>query len=284
MTFAYHKPTSLPEALALLTAKSNQCPVLAGGTDLLVQWRTGAISPAGFIDISGLEELRAITFTKTHIEIGALTTYSRIVDDEKLTQVLPALVSACQSVGGMQIQNMGTIGGNIMSASPAADMPPVLMAYDSRFLAQSLKGDRWISADQSFTAYRKTALRPDELLTKIRINLPDPFELTRFYKIGARRAQAISKVSMCARGAISHGGIEWIRIALGSVAPIVIRAHGTEALLKGKVITEALMDDARRSLSDEIHPISDIRSTSYYRSFASAGLLVRYLRDVTTYP
>ncbi len=284
MTFAYHKPASLPEALAFLTAKPTICPVLAGGTDLIVQWRTGAISPGGFIDISGLEELSDITFTGNHIEIGALATYSRIINDDKLAQILPALVCACQSVGGIQIQNMGTIGGNIMSASPAADMPPVLLAYESQFLAQNLKGERWISADQFFIAYRKTALDSDELLTKIRIKLPHPIEQTRFYKIGARRAQAISKVSMCISGVISHGGIEWIKIALGSVAPTVVRAHGTEVLLKGKVITAALVNAARKSLADEIHPINDIRSTSDYRRFAAAGLLARYLREVIKSP
>ncbi|MFH1830880.1 MAG: xanthine dehydrogenase family protein subunit M [Pseudomonadota bacterium] len=281
MTFEYHKPPTLPEALALIAAESTRFPILAGGTDIVAQWRIGAISPKGLIDISNLQELEAITITESHVEIGALVAHSRIVANEKIAQIFPALACACQSVGCAQIQNMGTIGGNIMNASPAADVPPVLMVYDTKLLAQNLKGERWVSADDFFKEYKKTALEPDELLTKIRIKIPDPSEQTRFYKIGARRAQTISKVCMCARALISHGGIEWAKIAVGSVAPTVVRTLGTEALLKGKAITTGLLEKARKSLADEVKPIDDIRSNADYRRFAAGGLLVRYLREAT---
>lgn len=282
MTFLYHKPTLLPEALALLTANPGKFPVLAGGTDVIVQWRSGLIKPEGVIDISGLKELRVILETEEGIEIGALATHSAIASHKVISKKFTALAEACLTIGAVQIQNRGTIGGNIMNASPAGDTLPVLLAHEAEFLAQDLKGERWISALEFFTGYRKTALKPDELLTRIRIKFPDSKERDGFYKIGQRRAQAISKVCVCVRGRIRHGGIEWIKIAVGSVAPVPIRAPGTEAMLKGKVITDALIEQARNSLADEAAPIDDIRSTADYRRFAAGGLLARYLREVVS--
>ena len=282
MAFVYHKPKSVAEALAFMALKPGRLPLLAGGTDLVVKLRSGAISPEGLIDISGLAELSEIRMTPHHIEIGALATHASIASHEIVRERLPALARACETVGGAQIQNMGTIGGNVMNASPAGDTPPVLLAHDAEFIAKSLTGDRSIGADEFFVDYQKTVLKPDELLASVRIAIPDESEFTRFYKIGTRRAQAISKVSMCLRGKVAHGGIEWIRIALGSVAPTVIRAQGTETLLAGKVINAGLIDKARCSLADEIAPIDDVRSTADYRKYAAVGLLMRYLREATS--
>lgn len=281
MSFVYHKPEALAEALALIALKGRGLPILAGGTDLIVQWRSGAIRPTGLIDISGIEELAEISVKGSYIEIGALATHARIASDENVGEHAPALAQACSTIGGPQIQNMGTIGGNIMNASPAGDTAPAVLAYDAELVAKDLKGERHIGADEFFTGYRETALRPDELLTAVRIRIPDEPLLARFYRIGARRAQVISKVSMCMCGKVAHGGIERVRIALGSVAPTVIRARGTEALLAGKVINAGLIDKARRSLADEIRPIDDIRSTADYRKYAAVGLLMRYLREAT---
>ncbi len=281
MTFAYHKPPSLPEALALLAANPGRFPVLAGGTDIVVQWRSGLLKLEGVIDISGLSELRAISITEEGIEIGALVTHSAIAADRIVVQRFPALAAACRTIGGVQIQNAGTLGGNIMNASPAGDTLPVLLAHEAMFLAQDLKGERWIKANDFFVGYRKTSLAPHELLTRIMLPMPDTKERARFYKIGQRRAQAISKVSLCARGRVRHGGIEWVKIAVGSVAATPMRLPGTEALLKGKVITQALIDKAGASLADEVTPIDDLRSTADYRRFAAGGLLARYLREVT---
>jgi len=282
MTFTYHRPETLAEALALIALARSRQPVLAGGTDLMVQWRSGEISPSGFIDISAIEELREIRATGSFVEIGASATHSEIASHPRVREDFPALVAACSDVGGRQVQNLGTIGGNVMNASPAGNTLPVLMAHEAEFVAKDLKGRRVIRAEDFFTGYRQTALRHDELLASIRLPLPGEDEVSRFYRIAARRAQAVSKVSICIHGKISHGGIEWIRIALGSVAPTVMRARGTEALLAGKVIGAGLIDKARRSLADEISPIDDIRSTAGYRKYAAVGLLIRYLREVTS--
>ena len=167
-----------------------------------------------------------------------------------------------------------------MNASPAGDTLPVLLACDAEFKLQDLKGERWVSAQDFFVSYRKTLKRPDELLTKIRLQKIDSTkEKHAFYKIGTRRAQAISKIVVAIRGKVDHGGIREIAIGVGSVAEIPVRALGTEALLRGRVITAALIGQAKRSIADEFNPIDDVRSTARYRKFVCANLLERYLKS-----
>lgn len=284
MTFSYHRPDTLPEALALLAANPARLPILAGGTDLVAQWRSGAIDPAGVIDISALEELRQIGEGDGTVSVGALATHARIAGHDLVRRHLPALGEACATIGATQIQNRGTIGGNIMNGSPAGDTLPVLAALDAELLVQNLRGERWIPMRDFFAGYRKTALAPDELLTRVRFPQRGTEECSRFYKIGTRRAQAISKVCLCARANIHHGGIETIAIAVGSVAPTVVRALGTETLVRGHAVTAALIDRARHSLEDEVAPIDDVRSTAAYRRFVAGSLLARFLREATASP
>lgn len=281
MTFAYHKPPTLPEALALLAANPAGLPVMAGGTDLIVQWRSGAIDLHGVIDISELDELRRIEEGEGVIVVGAMATHARIAASEAIARGLPVLAEACRTIGAVQVQNRGTIGGNVMNASPAGDTLPVLAACNAELLAQDLRGERWIPVRNFYTGYRATALAADELLTRIRFPAMGKEEVARFYKVGTRRAQAISKVMLCARATIHHGGIEEIAIAVGSVAPTVVRAPGTEVLLRGRAITAALIDKARHSLEDEVTPIDDVRSTSAYRRFVAGSLIARFLREAT---
>ena len=279
MTFAWHKPASLPEAVALFGMNGGKVPIVAGGTDIVVQWRAGAIDPPGFIDISSVPEILAIEEEKGSIVIGAGVTHARIASNEAVLAHLPVLARACLSIGAVQIQNRGTIGGNVMNASPAGDTLPVALACGASMCAAGVKGERWIPVEEFYTGYRRTSLAPDEMLAKIRFPKRDSKETAGFYKVGTRRAQAISKVAMCARARIRHGGIEWIRIALGSVAPTVVRCPGTEALLAGKAINAALIDLARRSIMDEVHPIDDVRSTADYRRFAAGALLAKFLAE-----
>ncbi len=281
MTLAYEKPLTLPEALALLTASPGRYPVLAGGTDLIVQRQSGANAPEGFIDISAIPELRRIQESEYELKIGAMATHAQIAVHPVVRRHFTALAMACATIGAVQIQNRGTIGGNIMNASPAGDTLPALSVHGAEALAQDLTGERWIPYSGLFTGYRKTALRPQELLTAVRMIKPEPGELSRFFKVGTRRAQAISKVSLAVRCRAVHGGIASIAIALGCVAPTVVRAPATEALLAGAVITDGLIHKARECLMDELRPIDDIRSSAEYRRFAAAGLLARFLRELT---
>lgn len=277
MSLVYEKPKSLGEAIGSYVMHSGEYPILAGGTDLIVQWRSGVIKLKGVIDVSSLPELKTISVDDNFVEIGAAVTHSAIISSEAVNKFVPILATACKTIGAIQIQNRGTIGGNIMNASPAGDTLPVLSACNAELYVENLVGGRWISIHDFYTGYRKTSLHKGEMLTRIKFPKIPKDEKVRFYKIGTRRAQAISKVAMCARVKIDHGGIEDIAIALGSVAPTVVRARGTETLLKGKVITKNLIDHARRSLEDEVHPIDDVRSTASYRRHVCGSLIARFL-------
>ena len=141
----YHKAKTLPEAVALNAAYTDM-PVLAGGTDLIVQWRSGVISPRGFVDVSSVPEMKVIAEAEGFIEIGAAATHSMIAKNALVQKGIPMLAEACSSIGATQIQNRGTIGGNIMNASPAGDTLPVLLVCDAEFKLQDIKGERWVAA------------------------------------------------------------------------------------------------------------------------------------------
>ena len=279
-------PASLAEAYAVLadsTADAQITPI-AGGTDIMVRI-TGEIGepPTRMVDLSRLGDLRGIAVEGRAVVIGALTTYTDIRQSGVCREHLPALVDASATIGAAQIQNRGTIGGNIANASPAGDTLPVLLALDAAIDVGGSRGERTIAADDFWVAYRRTALAPDELILRVRIPLAGGRE-TRFRKVGTRRAQAISKVVMALswretapRGAAST----WsdVRLALGSVADRPIRAHATEAVLNSAAPTPETADAAAEALAAEIVPIDDVRSTADYRRAVAARVLHRMIRD-----
>jgi CO/xanthine dehydrogenase FAD-binding subunit len=271
---------SLPEAIALAAAHPS-FSVLAGGTDLVVQMKSGVRDVKGIVDISSIKELKIIDEDDVSVTIGACATHAAICASDIVQRNIPLLVRACSSIGAVQIQNRGTIGGNIMNASPAGDTLPVLLACDAELVVADVRGNaRAIPATEFFTGYRQTAKHTGELLTNIRFKKYDlRGERSEFYKVGTRRAQAISKVVMCVRGRFDHGATKEIAIAIGSVAPVPIRALGTEALIRGKVISSGLVEQAKNSMMDEIHPIDDVRSTAMYRKAVCANLIARFLSN-----
>jgi CO/xanthine dehydrogenase FAD-binding subunit len=270
-------PATLAEALALMG--SGGLRPLAGGTDLMVQLEADAEAPpAGVIDLWRLDELRGIDYDGYEVAIGALTTYTELRHNPVVRARLPALAEAAATVGAAQIQNRGTVGGNICNASPAGDTLPVLLAVDASFDLGSSAGERVVPARQFWTGYRRTALRPDELLLRIRFPV-ERDRHTRFRKVGTRRAQAISKVVMALSFESDDGVWRDVRLALGSVAATTIRARQTEAVLEGAAPTEAVADRAAAALSAEIAPIDDVRSTADYRRSVSARILHRLLRE-----
>ena len=214
--------------------------------------------------------------------IGALTTYTEIRRSSVCREHLPALVEASATIGAAQIQNRGTMGGNIANASPAGDTLPVLLAVDAAIVVGGPRGERTIAAGDFWVAYRRTALAPDELILSIRIPLAGGRE-TRFRKVGTRRAQAISKVVMALSWRETRTGSEsrWedVRLALGSVADRPIRARATEAVLNGAPPTPETADAAAEALATEIVPIDDVRSTADYRRAVAARVLHRMIRD-----
>jgi CO/xanthine dehydrogenase FAD-binding subunit len=278
-------PDTVADAYAVLATATADAPItpIAGGTDLMVRI-TGEIGepPGRMVDLSRLADLRGITVDGTAVVIGAATTYTEIRRSDACREHLPALVEAAATIGAAQIQNRGTLGGNIANASPAGDTLPVLLALDAGIVVGGARGERTIPAAEFWIAYRRTALAPDELILRVRIPVTGGRE-ARFRKIGTRRAQAISKVVLALAWRDDHASpaSPWsdVRLALGSVADRPIRAHATEAVLEGATPTPETADAAAEALVAEIHPIDDVRSTADYRRVVAARALHRMIRD-----
>ncbi|MEJ7748472.1 MAG: xanthine dehydrogenase family protein subunit M [Candidatus Limnocylindrales bacterium] len=278
-------PRDLGAAYAAMAEHSpgERVQPIAGGTDLMVALAGEIGEPPGrVVDLWALDALRGIALDAETIVIGALTTYTEIRRSPEIARHVPALVEAAANIGAAQIQNRGTLGGNIATASPAGDTLPVLLAADASFIIGSARAERELPAEAFWTGYRRTALAPDELLLRVRIPIRADRSM-RFRKVGTRRAQSISKVmlSLSWRGARDGPDRPWrdVRLALGSVAPTPIRAHATEAALEGRRPTRATADAAASSLAGELRPIDDVRSTAEYRRLVAARLLHRLIRE-----
>ncbi len=257
------QPRSLPEALRMLHEAWPAIPV-AGCTDLYVAMNAGTLGGGRFVDIWGLDELRPIRVVGDVLTIGALATWSQIARSASVRKRLPILVEAARQIGGVQIQNRGTIGGNVANASPAGDGLPVLAVADAVVVVASEAHERRIPFGSFYTGYRKTALLPGELI--VAIEIPPVAGRQWFRKVGTRAAQAISKVVVAGvRGATP-------RLAFGSVAPTVIRVPRTEQHLAAG----GSLADAKKILQSEITPIDDVRSTAAYRRAVCANLLERF--------
>jgi xanthine dehydrogenase small subunit len=254
------RPRTLREALVMLRDEGPVAPI-AGCTDVYVGLQFGTLSDRRFLDLWPLDELRGIQSTPAGLRIGALTTFSELIASPLVRRRLPMLVAAAREVGGRQIQNRGTIGGNIANASPAGDSLPVLAAANAELILRSVDGERRVPFTGFYTGYRTSVRRADELI--VSIDVPRLAGRQYWRKVGTRRAQAISKV-MCAavRGPS-------VAISLGSVAPTVIRLPKTEEVLS----TGGSLEAAQQALEAEIAPIDDIRSTAPYRRAVSANLL-----------
>ena len=273
-------PTDLADAYRLLADGGVAWRPVAGGTDLLVQISADAERPPDrVLNIWGLDELRGITLDGDELVIGALTTYTDLRRSALVRELLPALVQASATIGAAQIQNRGTIGGNLVNASPAGDTLPIWLATDAQVVVGGIGGERAVPAADFFTAYRQTARHDDELVVRVRVPLL-PRRHVRFRKIGTRRAQAISKVVLAVSWVTDDDGA-WTasRVALGSVAPVPIRARTTEAILNGKQPVAATADAAVATLDAEIAPIDDVRSTAGYRRLVAGRVLRRLIRD-----
>jgi CO/xanthine dehydrogenase FAD-binding subunit len=276
-------PASLADALAMLANEPGVWKPFAGGTDLMVLLEAGRLQHQNYINIWTLDELRDIEVTDNHVTLGALTTYTDIQSHPILVSEFPMLCQAASETGGLAIQNRGTLGGNIINASPAADSPPALLAYDAEIELTSTKGARWTSYHGFHTGYKEMQMEPDELLTQIRLPRQDSNCLHYYRKVGTRKAQAISKVCLAAIGRKEGERISEVRIAFGSVAPIVIRCVSTEGALRGKPLEESTIKLAKESLIKEIAPIDDIRSTSAYRLRVATNLLVDFLNGLQSF-
>jgi len=273
-------PASLADALNLLASEPGVWKPFAGGTDLMVLLESGNLSHRSYINIWQFAELREIEVTDDHVTLGALTTYTDVQAHPILREEFPMLCQAASETGGLAIQNRGTIGGNIVNASPAADSPPALLAYDAEVELTSASGSRWLAYQGFHTGYKQMQIRSDELLTKVRLPRKPVNRYHYYRKVGTRKAQAISKVCLAATGLKNNDVITDLRIAFGSVAPIVVRCTQTEGVLRGQHFGETTIKLGRDTLANEIKPIDDIRSTASYRLRVASNLLADFLEKL----
>jgi CO/xanthine dehydrogenase FAD-binding subunit len=270
-------PGNLRAVLSLLASEPAQWQPIAGGTDLMVLYAAGKLPNRQLINIWNIPELRQIEVFPDSVRIGAACTYTAQRRHEIVSREFPLLAAAASWTGGIANQNRGTLGGNIANASPAADSLPALLVYDAELTLISARGQRRLAYRDFHTGYKRTALAADELIRDISL----PRRFTGYFphtrKVGARNAQAISKVCLAALGQLANGTIQDVRLALGSVAPVPLRLSETERMLGGNKIGPSLVAEARKSVMREIRPIDDIRSTARYRSAVAGNLVAEFL-------
>lgn len=272
------RPRTAQEAVAAFGRSPRALP-LAGGTDLMVAWNVGLLNGRTVLDLSAVSEWAGISKTKRGLRLGALLTHARLQRDPIVRSEFPLLVKACAMVGAAQIQNRGTLGGNIANASPAGDTFPPLAVYEAAVRALSPSGERLIPFSEVFAGVKKTILGPSELFVSIELPyLARGPSRQMFRKVGTRAAQAISKTVAAGLLWLGRGGVvEGLRFALGSVAPTVRRLKTVEEFLRDKRLTAAALETAVGLLERDVSPIDDIRSTREYRLEVSRNLLREFL-------
>ena len=273
-------PATLQDVVSLLAAEPGAWLPIAGGTDVMVQYAAGKLPARRLVSIWNLPELRRMEVLPDEIRIGAGCTYTDLRQHELVQSEFSLLARAAAWTGGIANQNRGTLGGNIVNASPAADSLPALLAYEAELILVSVRGERRVLYRDFHTGYKKTRLAPDELIRAI--CLPRRFSgyLAYTRKVGARNAQAISKVCIAGLGICAGGVVEDARIALGSVAPVPLRLAETERLVIGRPIEPSLLALARKTAAREIRPIDDIRSTARYRAAVAGNLVAEFLEKL----
>jgi CO/xanthine dehydrogenase FAD-binding subunit len=274
-------PRDLGAALERMAREPGAWKPFAGGTDLMVLLEAGKLPHRKFVNIWGLPELRGIEATPAHITLGALTTYTELRRHEMIAGEFPLLCQAAAETGSIATQNRGTLGGNIANASPAADSPPALFVYDAELELVSASGSRWVPYHGFWSGYKQMDLRSGELIRRIRLPREKSGWKHYYRKVGTRRAQAISKVCFAGVARADAGLIVDVRIALGSVAPTVLRAVETEKILRGQRLSPAILRAAQEALAREIAPIDDMRSTSHYRRRVAQNLLAEFCETLS---
>lgn len=273
----YLAPQTLSEALDILEQHTEGVHIIAGGTDLVPRMRSRVVEPTLLVDLR-LLDLSGIAGSERGIRIGTYATHTDILESELLAELCPALVEAAADIAGPPIRNRGTVGGNLVNASPAADLVPPLMVYGAVVVLEKKDETREIPLEDFFTGPGQTVLLPGEILTEIRIPAIPSNTTSKFIKLGKRKAMAVAVVSVAARLTLDEfGKIAQARIALGSVAPTPIRARLAEAILEGQQPSEELFALAGLTASSESSPISDIRSSGDYRKKMVAVLTRRAL-------
>jgi OHCU decarboxylase len=274
-------PRTLAAAVSLLAQNPGEWLPIAGGTDVMVQYAAGKLQARKLVSLWNLPELRRIEVSESEVWVGAGCTYTDVREHRTIQQEFPLLASAARWTGGVANQNRGTLGGNIVNASPAADSLPALLVYEAELILHSARGERRVKYVDFHTGYKRTVLDADEVIRTICLSRRFTEYTSYSRKVGARNAQAISKVCVAALGRIAGGAIDHIRIAAGSVAPTPLRLKETERFLLNKPITASVVQESRKIVTAEVGPIDDIRSTSKYRAAVLGNLVAEFLQKLS---
>jgi CO/xanthine dehydrogenase FAD-binding subunit len=272
-------PQTLTQALRMMKDEPGIWKPFAGGTDLMVLLEAGKLDHKRYLNLAHFKELRGVDAESSGaVIVGALTTYTDILRSNVLSAEFPLLARAARETGSIATQNRGTLGGNIVNASPAADSPPALLVYNAELELVSFGMSRWVPYSAFHTGYKKMILRPEEIVARVRLPRNTQQWRQAYRKVGTRKAQTISKVCFAGACRVDDGSIAEARIAFGSVAPVPMRCYQVEALLTGEHVRPELIEECRRKLAGEIAPIDDVRSSREYRRRVAQNLLEEFLR------
>jgi CO/xanthine dehydrogenase FAD-binding subunit len=284
---AFERPASLSEVCATLSRRSGkgeETILLAGGTDWIVSQHLAPPSLGGalplVLDVSRVAELQGIRITGERASVGAAATYLELRQHAVLTRRVPMLTAMARDVGAVQIQARGTLGGNLATASPAADGCAALMALDATLVLASRRGERRVPVAQWFTGYRRTALGPDEVIVRVEFALPKSGSRQLWRKVGTRAAQSISKVALAAVGEYERGRCVRVGLGMASVAPVTVALPSVRALAVSPGPTAVPDDDLEAALRRDISPIDDVRSTAAYRAHVAFALVRGFFRTL----
>jgi carbon-monoxide dehydrogenase medium subunit len=279
--FEYHEPSTLDEACQIMAELKDKGRPLGGGTDLIVNMRKGTVSPENVISLARIEELKKTELSKKRLSIGACVTAAELAESSALKKAFDSLTAGAGKLGSPLIRNLATIGGNLVTARPAADFPPPLLAYDAEIVINKSSGDRTIPLDEFFAGPGETVMGPDEILTEIVIAKPPLHSGAAYLKLGARKTLVIGIVNVAAFLALDgpEGAVKSARVVLGSVAPTPLRAATAEKALVGEKPNDALFEKAATAAAGDSRPIDDFRGSAEYRRAMVEVLTRRALHE-----
>ena len=273
----YAAPETLAEALQMKKERGADARVIAGGTDLILRMQEKVLSPSMLIDLRRIS-IDAIVIAGDEMRLGAFVSMSQLLESADTARLFPALAAACKEFAGPPIRNRGTLGGNIVNASPAADLVPPLIAYDATIVLSCAGGDRVLPLVEFFVGPGQSVITADEILTEIRLPVMPPLSAATFIKLGQRRSMAIAQVNLTTRLSVDDSGVaSEVRVALGAVAPVPMRALAAEQVVAGKALSEELLVAAAQKAREEVTPISDVRASRAYRLEMTEVLVRRAL-------
>jgi CO/xanthine dehydrogenase FAD-binding subunit len=287
-SFAMERATSLDALCARLgerAARGERTVLLAGGTDWMVEqemarpFRPGDTRPL-VVDVSRLDELRGVTLAGDRLRIGAAATYLELRRHDGVTRRAPLLERMARDVGAVQIQARGTLGGNLATASPAADGVAALAAYDATIVVRSARGERRIAMRDLQTGYKRSSRAPDEVIVAIEIDLPREDAPWVWRKVGTRKAQSISKVALAGVAEVDAGRATRLGLGMASVAPVTALLPSVRALALSKPLADIVADEVERAVTTDVSPIDDVRSTRDYRVHCAVAVTKGFLREL----